>query len=198
MRSRPVLPRLLVGGALVLAARTATAQGGVGVALGAVAPVARQQPSVVAGEDRLANAEDEVPLAVLVLAHRVALGLTAPQLAQVGALAAHLDSVLPPLDAEIGALRVRATVDDWRLVDATRAAALREQARRRGALVAARHDARQEARTATLALLTAPQRDSALAIEAATRRSADDRLRRTRGGGWGAFGGARADSTGTR
>jgi len=49
-----------------------------------------------------------------------------------------------------------------------------------------------------LALLTDAQRAQALELERAERRSADDRLRRTRNGGWGGFGGARADSGGTR
>jgi hypothetical protein len=195
-----VKQRLAIVLSLLAASATpavAAAQGGAGVAAGAVHTdaardaAARRTPSA----DSMVARRAEPTIAALLLARRDDFFFTQAQLTGLAAVAARLDSVAPASEREIEELTVHATADEWRALSPERAAVLREQARRRSALVAALHEERRRAREAALALLSDGQRTRALALERAEREAAEERLHRARNGGWGGF---RGDRSGAR
>jgi hypothetical protein len=167
--------------ALLLLPNAARAQGTL-----AAGPRATTAPEGARRTDKgpvLATRGIRMPL--LILAHRVDLGLTTEQAVRVAAIAVRLDSAVTPLEAEIDTLTLHGDATDWQRVSEEQGAALREQSRRRSTLVATVRDQLQQSRTAALAALTDTQQRAATALEDAQLRAEAERLRAVRaGGGW--------------
>ena len=179
MRSTLVSATLIAAASLgAVAPRAAQAQGSLAVGAHATTPT-DDAPT------RATSATARAPrLTTLLLAHRFDLGLTETQVARVMAVAARSDLVVTPLEAEIDSLALRGDATDWARVTDEQGAILRDQVRKRSALVAAVHDELMLARTQALDALTETQQRAAIELETAQRREAAERMRGTKGGGW--------------
>ena len=176
----PTLRRTLLSAFALAAAGAPTALR----AQGSLAAGAHVATAPVAPPRTAAPAARALRLAPLLLAHRVDLGIDAVQATRLAAIANRLDLVVSPLEAEIDSLTLRGDAIDWSRVDAAQGAILRDQTRKRSALVAAVHDELMLARTQTLDVLTETQQRAAAELEAAQRKADMERLRMARGGGW--------------